>query len=175
MAVGKLYERHGKMMTIKEIAAETGLHIESVRRQIKMKGDANLVCKDNENIILPPLMNGKQYSWVELAKMAGVSHETMRNRVLRKGMTVEDAVALGKHRKPPDPPSQDSPSQDPSRCVYSIKEKILQMWDCGERSIEDVERITGYSMAVISMVLPVDEILEQERRDALRKYGYAVR
>lgn len=170
MAVGKLYERHGKMMTIKEIAAETGLHIESVRRQIKKKGDANLVCKDNENIILPPLMNGKQYSWVELAKMAGVSHETMRNRVLRKGMTVEDAVALGKHRKPSDPPAQDQ-----SRCVDSIKEHILQMWDCGERSIEDVERITGYSMAVIRMVLPVDEILEQERRDALRKYGYAVR
>lgn len=170
MAVGKLYERHGKMMTIKEIAAETGLHIESVRRQIKKKGDANLVCKDNENIILPPLMNGKQYSWAELAKMAGVSHETMRNRVLRQGMTVEDAVALGKHRKLSDPPPQ-----DPSRCVDSIKEKILQMWDCGERSIEDVERITGYSMAVISMVLPVDEILEQERRDTLRKYGYAVR
>lgn len=170
MAVGKLYERHGKMMTIKEIAAETGLHIESVRRQIRMKGDANLVCKDNENIILPPLMNGKQYSWVELAKMAGVCTDTIRRRVLQKGMTVEDAVSLGKNQKP-----LDSALQEPSRCTDSIKEKILQMWDCGERSIEDVERITGYSMAVISMVLPVDEILEQERRDALRKYGYAVR
>lgn len=170
MAVGKLYERHGKMMTIKEIAAETGLHIESVRRQIKKKGDANLVCKDNENIILPPLMNGKQYTWVELGKMAGVSPETMRNRVLRNGMAVKDAVSIGKHRKPPD-----TVSQDPSRCTDSIKEKILQMWDCGERSIEDVERMTGYPMAIISVVLPVEDILEQERRDALRKYGYAVR
>ena len=49
------------------------------------------------------------------------------------------------------------------------------MWDCGERSIEDVERITGLPRTIISVVLPVEDILEQERRDALRKYGYAVR
>ena len=43
MAVGKLYERNGRMMTINQIAAELGLSIETVRRQIKKKGDANLV------------------------------------------------------------------------------------------------------------------------------------
>lgn len=169
MAVGKLYERHGKMMTIKEIAAETGLHIESVRRQIKKKGDANLVCKDNENIILPPLMNGKQYTWVELGKMAGVSGEAMRNRVLRMGMNVDEAIAIGKY------PLRSNDAKKKIRCSENAKEQILKLWDCGERSIEDVERITGYPRTIISVVLPVEDILEQERRDALRKYGYAVR
>ena len=169
MAVGKLYERHGKMMTIKEIAAEIGLSIETVRRQIKKKGDANLVGRDNLHEIPPPLTNGKQYSWAELGKMAGVSGETMRNRVLRMGMNVDEAIAIGKY------PLRSATACNPTRCSESVKERILQLWDCGERSIEDVERISGVPMARIRVVLPVEDILEQERRDALRKYGYVVR
>lgn len=97
MAVGKLYERNGRMMTINQIAAEVGLSIETVRRQIKKKGDANLVGRDNLREIPPPLTSGKQYSWAELGKMAGVSGETMRNRVLRMGMNVDEAIAIGKY------------------------------------------------------------------------------
>ena len=97
MAVGKLYERNGRMMTINQIAAELGLSIETVRRQIKKKGDANLVGRDNLREIPPPLTNGKQYSWAELGKMAGVSGETMRNRVLRMGMNVDEAISVGKY------------------------------------------------------------------------------
>lgn len=168
MAVGKLYERNGRMMSINQIAAETGLSNESVRRQIKKKGDANLVGRDNLHEI-PPLANGKRYSWTELGKMAGVTAETMRKRVLSVGMKVDDAVALGKYQKRSGTP------QDPPRCSESVKERILQLWDCGERSIEDVERITGYPMTIISVVLPVEDIMEQERRDVLRKFGYSVR
>ena len=170
MAVGKLYERHGKMMTIKEIAAETGLHIESVRRQIKKKGDANLVCKDNENIILPPLMNGKQYTWTELGKMAGVSGETMRHRIRDIGMSVEEAIT---HKKCAH--FRSDTANEKIRCSESVKQDILKAWDCGEKSIEDVARMTKCPMAVISVVLPVDEILEHERREVLRKFGYSVK
>lgn len=169
MAVGKLYERNGRMMTINQIAAEVGLSIETVRRQIKKKGDANLVGRDNLHEIPPPLTNGKQYSWAELGKMAGVSGETMRNRVLRMGMNVDEAISVGKY------PLRSNDAKKKIRCSENAKEQILKLWDCGERSIEDVERITGYPRTIISVVLPVEDILEQERRDALRKYGYAVR
>ena len=45
------------------------------------------------------------------------------------------------------------------------------MWDCGERSIEDVERITGLPRTIISVVLPAGDILEQERRGVIGKVG----
>lgn len=169
MAVGKLYERHGKMMTIKEIAAETGLSIESVRRQIKKKGDATLVGRD-ESKILPPLMNGKQYSWSELGRMAGVSGETMRHRIRDIGMSVEEAIT---HKKCAH--FRSDTANEKIRCSESVKQDILKAWDCGEKSIEDVARMTKCPIAVISVVLPVDEILEQERRDILRKFGYRVK
>lgn len=169
MAVGKLYERNGRMMSINQIAAETGLSAETVRRQIKQKGDANLVGRDNAYEAPPPLKNGKQHSWAELAKMAGVSVETMRKRILRIGMDADEAISIGKFQR------QRAGARTIPRCSESVKERILQFWDCGERSIEDVERITGYPMAIISVVLPVEDILEQERRDALRKFGYRVK
>lgn len=167
MAVGKLYERNGQMMTINQIAAETGLSAETVRRQIREKGDANLVARGNVREM--PQVNGKQYSWEELGRIAGVTGETMRNRVMRSGMSIEQAISLGKYQK------LQSDPQIPTRCSESVKERILQLWDCGCRSIEDVERMTWYPMTIISVVLPVEDILEQERRDALKKYGYAVR
>ena len=99
MAVGKLYERNGRMMSINQIAAETGLSAETVRRQIKQKGDANLVGRDNAHEAPPPLKSGKQHSWAELAKMAGVSVETMRKRILRIGMDADEAISIGKFQR----------------------------------------------------------------------------
>ena len=166
MAVGKKYERNGQMMTISQIADETGLHIETVRRQILKKGDANLVGREQVQETPPPLMNGKQYTWTELGRMAGVSHQTIRDRI-HNGMTAEEAVA-GKKRKR-------YPSQKGPRCSEETKQELLKLWDCGERCIEEVERRSGVPREIISVVLPVDEILEQERRDVLRKFGYAVK
>lgn len=170
MAVGKLYERNGKMMTINQIAKETGLSAESVRRQIRKKGSANLVVRKNSEEALPPRMNGKQYSWSELGRMVGVSGETMRHRIRDIGMSVEEAVT---HKKCAH--FRSDAANEKIRCSESVKQDILKAWDCGEKSIEDVERMTKCPMAVISVVLPVDEILEQERRDVLRKFGYAVK
>ena len=166
-AVGKLYERNGRMMTIRQIAKETGLHVESVRRQIKKYGNANTVGREQAQESPPPLLNGRQYTWTELGMMAGISTQAMRDRILRMGMSVEDAVFNRKYQQRAQP-------ENILRCSEKTKQEILKLWDCGERSIEEVAQRSGVSMEIISVVLPVEEILREERRDVLRKYGYVV-
>jgi hypothetical protein len=45
-------------------------------------------------------LDGKPVTQKRLAELAGVSATTMSNRLTKKGMTPEDAVAIGNLRKP---------------------------------------------------------------------------
>lgn len=145
----KEYEFHGHMMTISEIAKETGLTIAGVKSRI-WKG----IPLERSRRYEPVIFHGQESSWKEIEQISGICEMTIRARMKKLGCTIEQAVAIGNRKR--------------GRAKKDIEEDILQAWKEG-MTIAEIIAVTGCTRKQIDFYLPVEEL---EKREVLRKYGY---
>ena len=145
----KRYEFHGQMLTIAEIAKETGLTAAGVQTRI-WRG----IPLETARRFEPVMFHGKESSWKEIEQLSGISESTIRARMRKLGCTIEQAVDIGKCKR--------------GRKKRPIAEDILQAWNEG-LTINEIAAVTGCTRRQINYYLPVAEL---EKREVLRKYGY---
>ena len=145
----KEYEFHGHMMTIAEIAKETGLTIAGVKSRI-WKG----IPLERNRRYEPVVFHGRESSWKEIEQISGICETTIRARMKRFGCTIEQAVDIGNCQR--------------GRKRNDFEEEILQAWKEG-MTIAEIIAVTGCTRKQIDFYLPVEEL---EKREVLRKYGY---
>ena len=145
----KEYEYHGHMMTIAEIAKETGLTMAGVKSRI-WKG----IPLERSRRYEPVIFHGQESSWKEIEQISGICEMTIRARMKKLGCTTEQAVAIGNRKR--------------GRAKKDIEEDILQAWKEG-MTIAEIIAVTGCTRKQIDFYLPVEEL---EKREVLRKYGY---
>jgi hypothetical protein len=97
---------------------------------------------------------GKKYTWAQLAEIAGCPKSTLKSRV-QKGMSIEKAVELG--------------ARNARFNHFGNRDKILEAWDGGRRTIAEVMKITGCTRRQINLFINVKDV---EKMEVLQKYGY---
>lgn len=145
----KRYEFHGQMLTVAEIAKETGLTAAGVQTRI-WKGIPIEMARRFE----PVMFHGKESSWKEIEQLSGISKSTIRARMRKLGCTIEQAVKIGKRKR--------------GRERRFIAEDILQAWNEG-LTVQEIAAVTGCTRRQINYYLPVEDL---EKREVLERYGY---
>ncbi|WP_430010233.1 hypothetical protein [Methylophaga lonarensis] len=104
MANNKHHEYKGKRYTTRQLAELSGRDLKSVWNSIKYHGgDVEAALKQTPKKRLTHIYKGKRYTTKQLADIAGTTRISMWYRIVEKGLTPEQAIAMGKSQSGPRP------------------------------------------------------------------------